>query len=375
MFFIILLLFFGLYGFLNYFTAKRIFNLLIIPLKKINVRIFIAVYSLIAIFPLVTFIPLGGTMSKVINWIGFHWFGLFIYLLMYFLLSESTIFIIHFFIKDEKFNRIKVIAGITAVSLALLTAGYGLYNARNIKTVTYSVNTDSGLKEELNLVLLTDIHLGAVGAEDRIEETVQNINKLNPDIVCISGDIFDGDISKLSEPDKTSELFKSIRSKYGVYACLGNHDAGNSIDKMLNFLEKSNIKLLKETHEVIDNKFVIVGRLDRSPIGNSGTLKRCETTDILNTVDDYNLPVIVLDHNPANIDQYDNRADLILSGHTHKGQMFPAGIVTHLMYDVDYGYYRKDANSPQVIVSSGLGTWGMPMKVGTNSEIVNVKIS
>lgn len=375
MFFIILLLFFGLYGFLNYFTAKRIFNLLIIPFKKINAKIFIAVYSLIAILPFVTFMPFSGTVSRVISWIGFHWFGLFIYLLLYFLLSELAIFIIHFFVKDEKFNRIKVIAGITAVSLALLTTGYGLYNARNIKTVTYNVNINSGLTEELNLVLLTDIHLGAVGAEDRIEETVQNINKLNPDIVCISGDIFDGDISKLSEPDKTSELFRSIKSKYGVYACLGNHDAGNSIGKMLEFLEKSDIKLLKETHEVIDNKFVIVGRLDRSPIGSSGTLKRGETTDILNTVDDYNLPVIVLDHNPANIDQYDNRADLILSGHTHKGQMFPAGIVTYLMYDVDYGYYRKDANSPQVIVSSGLGTWGMPMKVGTNSEIVNVKIS
>lgn len=374
MFVIILLLFFGLYGYLNYFTAKRIFNLLVIPFKKLNGKIFTAVYAVIAVLPFVTFMPLGKTLSKIISWIGFYWFGLFIYLLLYFLLCELIIFIIHFFIKNEKFNKIKIIAGITAVSLALLTTGYGIYNAKDTDIVTYNVKTDSGLNEELNLVLLTDIHLGAIGSESRIENAVREINKLNPDIVCISGDIFDGDISKLDEPEKTSELFRSIKSKYGVYACLGNHDAGSSINQMLEFLEKSDIKLLKETHEVIDNRFVIVGRLDRSPIGSSGTLKRGETSEVLKAVENYDLPVIVLDHNPSNIDQYDNRADLILSGHTHKGQMFPAGIVTYLMYDVDYGYYRKDANSPQVIVSSGIGTWGMPMKVGTNSEIVNIKI-
>jgi predicted MPP superfamily phosphohydrolase len=81
-----------------------------------------------------------------------------------------------------------------------------------------------------------------------------------------------------------------------------------------------------------------------------------------------------MDHNPASIGEYGLGADLILCGHTHKGQLFPASIVTNAMYDVDYGYYRKDAVSPHVIVSSGVGYWGMPMRVGTDCEIVSVKI-
>ena len=71
---------------------------------------------------------------------------------------------------------------------------------------------------------------------------------------------------------------------------------------------------------------------------------------------------------------YTNEADLILCGHTHKGQLFPARFVTNAMYTVDYGYYQKDSQSPHVIVTSGIGYWGMPMRVGTNSEIVSIKI-
>ena len=72
------------------------------------------------------------------------------------------------------------------------------------------------------------------------------------------------------------------------------------------------------------------------------------------------------------IDEYDNRVDLILSGHTHKGQLFPANIITDLMYEVDYGYYNNSGT--HVVVSSGVGTWSMPMRVGSYCEIVSINI-
>ena len=141
---------------------------------------------------------------------------------------------------------------------------------------------------------------------------------------------------------------------------------------MMEFLDKSNINVLMDESVIIDNKLVVFGRLDGTPIGGyRDDVVRGNIDSLFDEVD-FSLPLIVLDHNPMNIDEYDNRVDLILSGHTHKGQLFPANIITNLMYEVDYGYYLNDET--HVIVSSGVGTWSMPMRVGSNCEIVNIKI-
>ena len=81
-----------------------------------------------------------------------------------------------------------------------------------------------------------------------------------------------------------------------------------------------------------------------------------------------------MDHNPGYIGEYGDKADLILCGHTHEGQIFPGNIITDLMYEADYGYYRRDEKSPHVIVSSGVGTWGLPVRVGTQSEVVIITL-
>ena len=125
---------------------------------------------------------------------------------------------------------------------------------------------------------------------------------------------------------------------------------------------------------MIDDRLVLIGRLDGSPIGDYSEGKRGKLSEFF-VRDNRELPVIVMDHNPARIDEYTNEVDLILCGHTHKGQVFPGGILTDLIYTVDYGYYRKDTQSPHVIVSSGIGWWGPPMRGGTNSEIVTVRFS
>lgn len=85
-----------------------------------------------------------------------------------------------------------------------------------------------------------------------------------------------------------------------------------------------------------------------------------------------NIPIVVMDHNPSNIEQYGSEVDLLLSGHTHKGHMFPANLITNAIFVVDYGHYQKDADSPNFIVTSGAGTWWMPMRVGSHSEIVSI---
>ena len=197
------------------------------------------------------------------------------------------------------------------------------------------------------------------------------INDLKPDLVCIAGDVFDNDYCAIEDPDAAQRLLGSIQSTYGVYATLGNHDAGQTVPDMLQFLERSGVHTLNDAHRVIDDRFVLVGRLDGTPIGGTAGFQRADTKTVMDKVPQ-GLPVIVMDHNPANIGQYGAETDLIVCGHTHKGQLFPGSLITGLMYTVDYGYYQKDADSPHVVVTSGAGTWGMPMRVGTQCEIVSI---
>ena len=124
-------------------------------------------------------------------------------------------------------------------------------------------------------------------------------------------------------------------------------------------------KVLKD--KGLENEYIIESAGTNAYTGDKATDFAC------NAMEKYNTDISK--HRATYIEESDiKEADLILCGHTHKGQLFPANIITNLMYTVDYGYYQKDAQSPQVIVSSGVGYWGMPMRVVTQCEIVSIKI-
>ena len=225
---------------------------------------------------------------------------------------------------------------------------------------------------ELKIVLISDLHLGSIRSEKLLHDIVHGINNLKPDIVCMAGDIFNDNYNLIRNPDRAEELFRSIKATYGVYAVLGNHDGGKTLDEMIGFLERSNVKLLNDEYVVIDERLVLVGRLDPSPIGGYGELSRKKDISEILTSLDINMPIIVMDHTPSNTQQYGREIDLVLSGHTHKGQLFPFNFITNAIFTVDYGHYQRDADSPHFIVTSGVSTWGPPMRVGTNNEIVSI---
>jgi predicted MPP superfamily phosphohydrolase len=271
-------------------------------------------------------------------------------------------------------QSIRFFSGLTAILFTVGFVCYGLFNANQVKNVSYNIQTkNNSLTGEMKIVLLSDLHFGAVNSGRNLEKIVHVINDLKPDIVCIAGDIFDNNYYAIQNPSKAIELLKNITANYGVFACLGNHDAGSTFPEMTRFIEQSNIKLLKDEYAVINDRLVLIGRLDRSPIGGITGLHRKNFQDILTSIDT-DLPIVVMDHNPSSIGQYGKEVDLILSGHTHKGQIFPANLITKKLFTVDYGHYQKDSDSPHVVVSSGVGTWGMPMRVGTHSEIASITL-
>lgn len=257
--------------------------------------------------------------------------------------------------------------------LTLVTCLSGFVNGRRIDHVSYEIRLQGKQDiSDLNVVLISDLHLGAIGSEGRLQRVVDEINALQPDLVCIAGDFFDTDFAAIQAPDAAVETLRKLRTTYGIYACLGNHDGGQTLGQMKAFLEQANIRLLDDAYTIIDDRLVLVGRLDSHAIGGYGAQSRKEVSAFF-AREDSSLPVIVLDHNPANIGEYTTEADLILCGHTHRGQVFPGSLLTNRMFTVDYGYYREDAQHPHVIVTSGVGSWGMPMRVGTNCEIVTIR--
>ena len=371
---------FVIFGFSGIYVAKRLHKGLAVKFPKLRFWAVLAVI-LFAVFLMTlsffrSFIPFSGGIKTFIGTVSAYTMGVYIYLLLYTAVCDILTLVMKLFkarfVKKERFPfavtcAVFILTGVTVV--------YGCINARDIEHVPYEIDVDSKTDvSDMNIVMISDVHLGSVGSESRLSEIVSEINSQKPDIVCIAGDFFDTDYGEITDPEAAVETMKKIKSTHGVYACLGNHDAGKTTSKMQSFFEKANVTLLCDEFVVIDNRLVLAGRLDSSPIGGTDGMQRKPMNEYFDREQYKDLPVVVLDHNPKSIDTYGNEADLVLSGHTHKGQMFPAGILTDLMYSEDYGCYRKDANSPHLIVTSGIGYWGMPMRVGTQSEIVSVTI-
>ena len=355
------------------------FRVINVFFPKTSKKIFSTIYLIISIFFLSYFLfdffvkPQAFlAIRNILYWITSVWMGVFVYLLLFYAAKDVVLF----FAKLTKICKTPLPAKQTVLFcglpfvLAIGVSVYGLINGANVKTVQHRIEAEQ-ISDNFKIVLVSDIHLGAVQSEERLPEIIQKINAQNPDLVCISGDIFNDRYTSVKNPESARKLFRQINSKHGVYACLGNHDGGQELDLMLNFLKESGIKLLNEESTNITDEIILIGRTDGSPIGGFGNIKRQDTQYIMHNIPQ-NKFAIIMEHNPARINEYSDNADLILCGHTHKGQIFPANFVTNAMYDMDYGHQKfKDTN---VVVTSGAGTWGMPMRVGSNCEIVAITL-
>ncbi len=383
MFVVVLLVLTAMLGGICYYLANRAQKALSFLLPNIPFWVYIVVFAFLVLLLILGFVrsffPIPSGIKSALGVISFYWMGIFLYLLLFVLLADLILFILMLakLIPENSVALSRFVAGIAVLVLTASVSGYGFYHAQQIQTVSYDVTlTDRETTDDLNIVMVSDLHLGAVTSEGRLEEIVEKINAQEPDLVCIVGDLFDNDYDAIKDPDRAIELFRQINSTYGIYACLGNHDSGKTFSQMESFMHRANINNLKECYVNIDDRLILVGRVDGSPIGSYGEGRAERYEDVSQILSDapQNLPIVVMDHNPAHVEEYSSAVDLILCGHTHKGQVFPGSLITGAMYTVDYGHYQKDAGSPHVVVSSGVGTWGPPMRVGSDCEVVQVRL-
>jgi len=357
-----------------YYVGRKIFRWLRLVVPSSHIPIFIGICIFFALSIALGFVPFNINARKIIIWFAWFLIGLFVYLLFFFALSDIVMLVAKLLrlIPSPVPQKIIIIAGWIVIACTMVITSYGAIHARQIKQADYTVKIEKETSiKNLNIVLISDLHLGYLNDDKWLARIVDKVNSLQPDIVCIAGDVFNDNLKALPNPTQAGRSLKSIKSKYGVYACMGNHDGGNSFEEMLSFLEQNNVKALLDEQIVVEDKIIIIGRRDSSPIRNQGEARK-EWQNIYIPEENKNLPIIVLDHNPANIKEYGNEVDLIFCGHTHKGQMFPGNIVTNLIFDVDYGHYQKNKESPHVVVTSGIGVWGPPLRIATNSEVARI---
>lgn len=308
--------------------------------------------------------------------IGAIYLGFFVYSVLIFLFVDILRFIINKVKFGEsirqKFKKI-YFSGISVFTIIFIIIGFGAWNAQDKVITNYEVNIDKKAEEinSLNLVMVSDAHIGIGVRENSITNMVNLINQLNPDIVVFGGDMFDESTStKLKE--YSMEAFKNIKSKYGVYAITGNHEYGaGDLEDTISYFKGANVKFLQDESVKIADSFYIVGLKDPGNMGRTGYEAK-PLNEILSDVDK-SLPIIEINHRPERLREAEmEKVDLQLSGHTHSGQMSPGNLIVKSIYEDAYGYLKKgDFN---LIVSSGYGTWGPPIRTGSKSEIVKITI-
>ena len=347
------------------------------PHLRIIYAIFFAVLSLSYLVAKLLNQYFSSTLYDILLWIGSFWFAF----MVYFLLSILVIDILRFFlshsiifseISGQKYSLIKQYLGVFVLLVVFVTILLGYLNTTNIKTKTLNISIPkgNGKLNELNAVLVSDIHLSPMDDEKFLSHIVNKINEIRPDIVFIAGDLFD-DKAKILEERGIGESLNKINSKYGTYAITGNHEFINGIESAIKFIENHHIKLLRDSSTFIEDSFYILGRDDRSVAQFTGK-SRVPLKDLTKNLN-HNYPIIMMDHTPFGLEEAQkNNIALQLSGHTHHGQIFPANLITKMIYEMSWGYLKK--GNTQYYVSCGVGTWGPRVRIGSDSEIINLKI-
>jgi uncharacterized protein len=368
----------GLYGIINYYIGLRGWQFFSLHMPFLNNKVYWIFLWIIAMAFLVARLghqrlprPLSNTLLRV----GSYWWGILTYLIILLLLIDIVRFINKWtnLIPQQHMggSLITTFAGSFVVISIVLIIGFGTWNAKNTQIVNYEVEISKapGHLDSLHIVLVSDLHLGSLVNKKSLERMVNSINELNPDLVLIPGDIVDDNIEPFVEQDM-AQVFKKIKSTYGTYASMGNHEyIGGQSDSIDEHLKQGEVTLLRDEVIKIADSFYIVGREDKS-YERFAKKPRKPLEDILEGIDG-SLPIILMDHQPSNLNEAREQAiDLQVSGHTHRGQLSPFHLITKKIFEIDRGLLKTD--DFHIVVTSGYGTWGPPMRLGSTSEIVSI---
>lgn len=300
--------------------------------------------------------------------------GIIIYVFLFYVLGDLFVWLLDRLGKQRfQWWRSNFLNKGIPIFLAIIVSIYGYYNAKHMVFTDYQVTfaKDSIKKQGLRIVMLSDLHLGTAVEKKNVKQIVTMVNESKPDLICLVGDIFD----ERTDVFTMNEMFQALgkmKSTYGTFYVFGNHENySKQVQVYREGLSAVGVTVLEDQAMCIDGQFYVVGRNDEQIAEEEGAPRKTIKQLVKNL--DHSKPLILLDHKPKDMKEAkENGIDLQLSGHTHSGQIFPGNLIVGLANEEVYGIHEEE--SYHMIVSSGLGTWGFAMRVGSPSEIVRITL-
>lgn len=247
--------------------------------------------------------------------------------------------------------------GCIVLALGVCVSAYGVINAATVDRTTYDVSLTGSGTDGLKIALISDLHLGSEIGSAQMRRAVDEINACKADVVIIAGDVFNADVEDCYDLDEAAAELRRIDSRLGVYAVLGNHDPAPDYPPLQAFFESAGIRLLDD-EAVSFPGFTLVGRAESASMHGDGRGTRKSLEELLDG-SERGKPVLVVDHRPAGVDEaVAFGADLIMCGHTHRGQIFPANLIAAWTHGSGRNYGHTVEGNTDVIVTSGVGYWG-----------------
>jgi uncharacterized protein len=318
----------------------------------------ISLGSILVLNPAHSASPVAGALYTILM----PAFGFVAYLLLFTIIFD----LLNIFVKFPPHT-----IGMFVMSSSIVVSIYGLIKGQVFKQTVQDIILDK-VQKEFTIGHLSDIHLGHFRGRKYFQRIVNQVRKAKPDIVIITGDFIDSEVAIIR--DDLSPL------KYldmPVYYCEGNHDRSVGNEIVEKTLKKYGVRLLQNEVEHLENGIQLIGinhiNADHNSYDPHADGEETVSTLLPKIKISKDLPSILLHHTPEGV-KYMNElgVDLVLSGHTHAGQMFPFNLFANLIFPFNKGVYNyKDT---QVFISQGIGTYGPPMRVGTSNEFVLLKI-
>lgn len=295
-------------------------------------------------------------LHRVLHIVGTSWLLFTLYMAVALLLADAVRWIVPSFQHGVWYAL--------GVTIAVLVAGYANYRHIHVEHIT--IKTDKAIEDgSVRIVAMSDVHLGRGTTRRDLARYVEIVNAENPDIVVIVGDLIDNSILPVAKADMCRE-FERVDARYGIYMAAGNHEYISGIEECRNYLQTTPIQLISDSIASPVDGVSIVCRDDRHN-------RRRKSLDTLLKGHNMEEFVVVLDHQPNAIrESSKNGADLHLSGHTHRGQIFPLNLLTDHLFEQSHGY-RKWGDM-HAYVMTGISLWGPPFRIGTRSELLVVDI-
>ena len=371
-----ILFFFLVYGLFHVYAFFRVRAALTLSFRT---NIFIAIFMLIMVLApfIINFSERHGfeLFARVTSYIGYIWMGVLLLFVTSSLLFEIYRLVIYLAALISRKNLATMFpsAGFSffiPLVLSIAVGAYGFFEARNVRTEQVTIRT-SKLPDNISrfkIVQISDVHIGLIVREERLKRIVNEVKLAEPDILVSTGDLVDGQINRLAGLE---EILNEINPRYGKFAITGNHEFYAGIDQALDFTRKAGFKLLRGEGVHVGDIMNIAGVDD--PAGKTfNRYNKVPEKALLSGLNNGRF-TLLLKHRPFVDNASQGLFDLQLSGHTHKGQIFPFTLITKMFFPHQSGIFNL-LNNSILYVSRGTGTWGPPIRFMSPPEVTVIEL-